>query len=102
MATEAAELAEEAVTLAMAEARAKLLTLMGPVPRAAVDTAAAAEDCTTHDVSRQAVRHMAWENAAFCATGADQWGSFLLTAGVTPILAVGKGIVAGSSSSSAL
>ena len=53
MATEAAELAEEAVTLAMADARAKLLTLMGPVPRAAVDTAAAAEDCTTHDGGRQ-------------------------------------------------
>ena len=54
MATEAAELAEEAVTLAMAEARAKLLTLMGPVPRADVDTAAAADDCATHDVSCQA------------------------------------------------
>ena len=46
MATEAAELAEEAVTEAMAEARAKLLTLMGPDPRAAVETAAAAEDCS--------------------------------------------------------
>ena len=44
---EAAEEAEEAVTEAMADARAKLLTLMGPDPRAAVETAAAAEDCST-------------------------------------------------------